>query len=440
MRYSHFGFIAIALTWGVCVNPESAAAQETEAELRREVRQLEGRVAQLEAQLDSLLGALRGGAVLQEPGPRDEEAELEALRAAAREAAGVDEAPAQPEPQASRTRSLQILNPEISATGDIVGTATAPAGEDTRLSAVPREFEFSFQASLDPFANTKIFVTHANDFEIAGLGQEAPEEGAGGSVEIEEGYLYWVGLPLGFGAKVGKFRQEVGLYNRWHTHALFEVERPLAAVAFLGEDGLIQTGGAVTFPSFSLGPTTNTGTLEVTAGSNDALFEGGNQLSFLANLRNFWDLSASSYVQLGATGVYGKNDDVSLDTRLLGLEASYRWAPPGRSLYRGFSLKGEWYFGWKDLETEKLQGNGGYLQANYKLGLRWVLGGRADYVDEYGDGPNIFQFAPSLSWWQSEWVRFRLQYNYVKPEGGSDNHTLLLQSVWAVGPHKHETY
>jgi len=37
-------------------------------------------------------------------------------------------------------------------------------------------------------------------------------------------------------------------------------------------------------------------------------------------------------------------------------------------------------------------------------------------------------------------VFLRLQYNYLKPDDGKANHTLLLQTVWAVGPHKHETY
>ena len=66
-------------------------------------------------------------------------------------------------------------------------------------------------------------------------------------------------------------------------------------------------------------------------------------------------------------------------------------------------------------------------------------GARADYVDGY-EGPDIIQLVPSISWWQSEWVRLRLQYNYLKPDGLSGNHTLLLQFVWAMGPDKHETY
>jgi hypothetical protein len=368
--------------------------------------------------------------------------ELAALRAAAQAAAAEGEA-ARPEPEApqtSRTRNLQMLNPEISVTGDFVGNFTAPQGESNNVSATPREFEFSFQAALDPYSRTKIFVTREQDFEIAGFPEEEGEAEEHGGFEIEEGYMYWVGLPGGVGAKVGKFRQEIGLYNRWHTHALFEVERSLAAVTFLGEDGLIQTGAAITLPSLTLGPATQTATFEVTLGDNQALFDNSNEMSYLGRLQSFWDLGASSYLQFGATGVYGQNDDEFLTSRLVAVDLSYRWTPPGRALYRDFQLKSEWYFVEKDFELTESTGNGGYVQANFRASRRWILGVRGDYLNGFGSEPKIFQLAPSISWWQSEWVRLRIQYNFLKPQGEAGNHTVLFQAVWAVGPHKHETY
>ena len=53
---------------------------------------------------------------------------------------------------------------------------------------------------------------------------------------------------------------------------------------------------------------------------------------------------------------------------------------------------------------------------------------------------SIQMVVPSLTWWQSEWIYLRLQYNYVKPNQLSASHTIMAQVVWAVGPHKHETY
>ena len=86
---------------------------------------------------------------------------------------------------------------------------------------VPREFELAFQANLDPYSATKIFVSFED-----------------GEVSIEEGYIYWTGLPAHLRVDVGVFRQEVGDLNRWHLHALPESEYPLVYRSYLGPDGL----------------------------------------------------------------------------------------------------------------------------------------------------------------------------------------------------------
>lgn len=448
LRPAVVGLILASALW-----PDVAHAQETRTD------SLEARVTRLETLVDSLLIELQrlspepADAVVAAPAEVvDEEAELEALRAAAMAAAEAarpttvtDTAGA----QRSRTRDLSVLNPEISVTGDLVGSFASPEGGDSQITAVPREFEFSFQSALDPYSGTKIFVTREEEIEIAGLedvlssgaseGEPGTEESAEehGGFELEEAYVYWVGLPVGL--KAGKFRQEVGLFNRWHTHALLEVERPLATIAFLGEDGLIQTGASLTLPSFGVGAATQTAWFEVGVADN-ALFDGGTDLSYLGRFQSFLDLSPSTYLQFGANGLYGRNDEVSLDSRLLSVDVAFRWAPSGRSLYRELTLKGEWYWAKKDFGDIEQTGNGGYAQASFRLDRRWIAGLRADYLDNFGTEQSAFQLVPSLTWWQSEWLRLRLQYNFLKPESLGGNHSLLLQTVWSIGPHKHETY
>jgi hypothetical protein len=401
--------------------------------LRAEIRRLTARLDSLERLVARLA---RGGQDTTEA--KDE---LEALRAAARRAAAEGASPDSTAPQQSRTRNLSILNPEISATGDVVGSFLAPNGDDTGIRATPREFEFSFQSALDPYTRTKIFASYEEELEIAGIDLEEPGTAGGhGGFSIEEAYLYWVGLPGNLGLKAGKFRQEIGLFNRWHTHALYEIDRPLAAVAFLGDDGLIQTGLSLTTPSLAIGPATQSLVLEATQGTNDALFAGGTDLSALGRFQSFWDLGAASYFQVGATGVTGRNDAEDLDTRLLGLDFFFRWAPANASMYRGVELRSAWYFATQEIAGARQTGHGGYGQVNARLNRRLVLGTRVDYLDGYGSDPRIVQVVPSLSWWQSEWVRLRLQYNFVKPAAADPSHTVLLQVVWAMGPHKHESY
>ncbi len=430
-------WLAGLLTWST-LRPAGVEAQ-TRAD------SLEARVVRLEALVDSLLGVVSTAPRAAEPEPVDE---LAALREAARQAAR-EAAPATADTGSaaqSRTGNLNILNPEISVTGDIVGGFLSPAEGESEATAIPREFEISFQAALDPFARTKIFFTREEELPIAGLdkvlgGGEEGEAGEerGGNIELEEGFLYWVGLPGSIGLKAGKFRQEIGLYNRWHTHALLEIERPLATAAFLGDDGLIQTGVSLALPSMQIGSGTQTITLEATK-SDNKMFEGGTDLSYLGRFQSFWDLGPSTWVQFGVTGVTGQNDDLELDSRLVGVDFAFRWAPPSQARYRELTLKGEWYWSERDVMAESSAGNGGYAQASYRWNRRWITGLRTDWLDGFGDAPRAFQLVPSISWWQSEWVRLRVQYNYLRRSGFDADHTFLFQTVWAVGPHKHETY
>lgn len=416
---------------------EAGAPPDTVApdSLLRRIDLLERRIRALERRLDSLAarGADTAGAA----------EGLAAMREAAREAA--EEARSTVTDTTgggrSRTRSLQALNPEISVAGDFVGTVTSPAGAGgTEATAVPRGVEFSFQSALDPHTRMKVFAVREEGFPIAGLGDdEAGGHGHGDGMDVEEAYMYWVGLPGGFGARAGKFRQQFGLYNRWHGHALLDVDRPLPYGSFLG-GSLVQTGAGVTLPSFALGPSVNTLDVEVARGSSEALFGGSDELTYTGRYRSFFDLSPSSYLQIGGSAVHGGNDATDLTSTVLGFDASFRWQPPGRSLYRDLQLKAEWFLAERETGAEQLDGHGGYLQASYRLDRRWVLGARADYVDRLGTGPDVLQLAPSITYWQSEWVRMRLQYNLVRPEGGGENHSVLLQVVWAAGPHKHDKY
>jgi hypothetical protein len=427
-------FVLGLLTWLSAVAPGSLAGQETRAD------SLEARVQRLEAVVDSLLRVLGGQA--DEATAADE---LEALREAARAAAAETSEPSEDAP--SRTGSLSILNPEISVTGDVVGAWLTPRDGGSEATAIPREFELSFQAALDPYTRTKIFFSREEELPIAGLdevlsfgeGKGAEEDEHGSGVDLEEAYVTWVGLPQAFGLKAGRFRQELGLYNRTHTHALLEIDRPLASVAFLGDDGLIQTGVSLALPSVQTGAGTQSLTLQAAAASN-ALFQGGTGFSYLGRFQSFWDLSPSTYVQFGVNGVTGRNDDLDLSSELLGVDVSFRWAPPSQARYRELTLRGEWYWTRRDILDERRSGNGGYGQASMRWSQRWITGVRADWLDGFGEGPTAFQFVPSVSWWQSEWVRLRLQYNLLKRAGFDADHTFLLQTVWAVGPHRHEAY
>ena len=395
--------------------PPARSQQPTQ----RQVDSLAAQVRQLRVKLDSLLAASGRQAAPAVP-PGDE---LAALRAAASQAAGAKDTVGAADTSnapVGRERNQSQLNPEIGVTGDV--RAYAVPGEVQRNNFDPREFEIGFQSALDPYSHTKIFVSIEN-----------------GAVSLEEGYAYWTGLPGRLRLDVGKFRQQFGELNRWHLHALPETEYPLAVTAYLGEDGLSGTGISLYRAFGGLG--THELTAQITSSSSDAeLFGGGGRPTFLGRLLNFWQLNGSTYMQLGGSFLYGTEPDSALHTMVGGLEFRLTWRPPARALYKEWTVRGELLALDKEFAGTGPTRLGGYVSSTYRLNQRFILGARYDYVESPDFGVITRQFLPSLTMWQSEWVFLRAQYQWRRVANAPDDHQIAMQAVWAIGPHKHETY
>jgi hypothetical protein len=424
MTRHHQAVVAALAALAVLALASRASAQEPA--VQRRVDSLAAEVRALKARLDSLRaqGARAPGAA---PAKRDTAAtdELAALRAAAAAAAGTDTArlradTAQPTRFIGRERNQAQLNPEISATGDVRAGGYTEGVQ--RENFDPREFEVGFQSALDPYSNTKIFVALEN-----------------GSVSVEEGYAYWTGLPGHIRFDIGKFRQQFGEVNRWHLHALPETEYPLALRTLLGGDGLAGTGISLYRAFGGLG--THELTAQVTRSESDGeLFGGGGRPTYLVRLLNFWQLTHSTYMQLGGTALYGTDPDSTLRTKLGGIDFRFTWRPPAAGLYREWTLRGELYALRKEYAGAGTTRLGWYAGTTYKLGQRWIAGAHYDYVEDPLSGVITRQVIPSLTLWQSEWVELRAQYTWAKTAGVDATNQFALQAVWAIGPHKHETY
>lgn len=369
------------------------------------------------------------------PPAADSSDDLAALRAAAAEAAGeaapspspapADTGAVPPPPRTEfvgRQRNASVLNPEISATGDIRLVARDGRQRD---NGVAREFEIALQSALDPYSSTKVFLTFENE-----------------EVGVEEGYIYWTGLPGRLRVDVGKFREQIGDLNRWHLHALPETEYPLVYQRFLSPEGLSGVGLSLyTALPLSLAGGTHEIWVQGTTAESDALYAGGRQPTLLFRLQNFWQLSRSTYAQIGASATGGNNDDAGLRSRLAGLDLRLTYRPPEAGTRREITLRAEGY----RLHASELGTTtnryGAYVDLNAKLTRRWVLGTRYDWVEApRGPAATEWRLTPSVTWWQSEFVYLRLEGEHRHSDLDGGHRMLSLQAVWAMGPHKHETY
>jgi hypothetical protein len=393
---------------------------------------LAARVGALERRLAVLQKTrCRPGAAPAPAQPPDSNDDLAAIRAAAARAAGQTPPaegdsipPKQTEapPPSAGPRGANLLNPEISATGDVRIVAHEGRQENT---GVAREFEFAFQSALDPYSNTKIFMTFED-----------------GEVGIEEGYLYWTGLPGRLRLDVGKFRQQVGDLNRWHLHALPETEYPLVYQRFFSAEGLTGVGLSLytTLP-FSLAGATHEVWLQGTTTGSEGLQASGHQPVLLGRLQNFWQLSRSTYAQLGVTGLGGNNDDAGLRSRVAGLDFRLTYRPPQAATRRDITFRAEGYRFHADELGTTTNRYGTFLDLQARTSQRWVLGARYDWVEApRGADDTEWRVTPNITWWESEFVFLRLEGEHRHTELEGSRNMLSFQAVWAMGPHKHETY
>jgi len=303
---------------------------------------------------------------------------------------------------------------------------------------------------------------------------------------LGEAYMTRFGLLPNVNVTLGKFRQQFGVVNRWHKHGLDQVDFPLALRQIFGPGGLNQTGGAVEWTLPDVMGCSQELVLQVTDGENGRVFgeNAGNAPCGLLHYKVFRDLTASTYAELGCSGLYGRNNawtvgqttneagtveavcaDSDRDVRVLGAEWTVSWEPTERMRYRNLTWRTEAYALEKDIlapdgtgeDTINAWGLYSYLES--KVSRTLVLGVRGDYfepdVKTYADSETVsfaplavteqgayrWQLGPYVTWHQSPFVHFRAEYNHQDGHGtGPEEDVFWLQCIFAAGPHKHERY
>lgn len=439
-----------SVVFGVLVGPLGPIAAYAQDVPAAELDSLRAEIEVLKAQLDSLGDVVGRGQVGQgvrrqgEP-QTDAIARLRAAaEAAAREATTDTIAQAQGTQEfVGRTRSLQALNPEISLNGDLYGSIQSD--DPSTDNFIPREVEVSFISALDPFTRAKVFLAAEEEGGRIEVFPGDSEEAHGAGVGVEEGYVEWVALPGGVGIKAGRFFQQFGQLNRWHAHALQFQSRSLPHLAFIGEEALAQDGVSAHWLLPTGGSGAYEATVEVGRSGNEILFGEAHGLSYLGHMNAFWQLSASTDLDLGVSALFGDYEDLAgrRDHSVFGAEMSFNWAPPERSLYRGVSVRGGVMFsdpGAISGLPEPSPALGVWSLVEVKLSRKWILGGRYEWV-ENPENPteSAWLASPALTYWQSEYVRLRAEYDVLgNPEKTTGQFTLRI--TFAMGPHKHETY
>jgi hypothetical protein len=409
-----------------------AAAQDPEvSKLREEVKRLQDRVDQLDAQQKST------------PAPKGQSG----------------------------------FNPEISLI--LQGTAATssqdpdkyritgfpPSGGD--VAPAPRGFslgesELIIGGNVDPYFRGQL---------VAAL---TPEN----ELEIEEAFFQTLSLGKGFSLKGGRFLSGIGYLNEIHQHAWDFQDAPLPYKAFLGgvfnDDGVQVRWVAPTDLFFELGAEAGRG--RGFPGSNRSK-NGAGAGSLFGHVGG--DLGASTAWRGGLSYLETSPQDRAFEdfdslgnavtqsfsgkSRLWIADFVVKWAPEGNARDTNFKLQGEYFKRNEDgdLAANGLAGSyssrqsGWYAQAVYQFMPRWRVGYRYDRLDHgtvtnsivdsgaasAADFPLLMtDYNPTrntvmLDFSLSEFSRFRLQLASDKSQPGVTDNQVLLQYILSLGAH-----
>jgi hypothetical protein len=314
----------------------------------------------------------------------------------------------------------KIFNPDIA----VIGNFLSAAGRNP-VEPLPgfdlREAEVSLQAVVDPYARADFFLA-------------ATPEG----LEVEEGYLTFSTLPGGVLAKVGKMKQQFGKVNTMHAHTQPWADSPLAMRNLLGgEEGMSDAGVSVSKlvlnPWFFLEATG-----EIYRGSA-GVFEASKpgNVSWLGRLRGYRDLTEGTNLDVGASFARGHNDaGEDFTTRLFGLDATFRYRPLRRAIYRRFVGRTELMWSRREQEDGTIPAFGMYVSGEYQFARRWFAGLRYDR-SERAFAASLVDKGPSviLTFWPSEFSQIRGQFRRTRYAEGAIANEALFQFLFSIGAH-----
>ncbi len=336
-----------------------------------------------------------------------------------------------PSPTPAPPSGAKVFNPDIGIIGNLLGATGNPGPGSDAIAPMKslslQESEASFQAVVDPYARADFFLAFG-------------EEG----VEVEEGYVTFTSLPASLLVKAGKMRASFGRLNLFHNHTLPWVDRPLVMYNLLGgstedADTGIKDSGVSVSRLLPIGSVYLEAVGEVFRGDSGALFQASRRsdVSVIGHLKSYADLSDDANLEVGLSYARGHNNQGSAFlTQLYGVDATYRWKPLRRALYRSLVARTELVWSRREEPGTTRSAFGFFASADYQLARRWFAGLRYDWSERARD-PDVRDRGASavLTFWPSEFTQLRGQYRRTTYGSGAAANELLLQVLFTIGAH-----
>jgi len=368
----------------------------------------------------------------------EQQKEINALKETQKVQPQVSVAQTTPQQPAQATILPGKLTPEIGAVADMAVKFEKPRFDPDHANQLRvRGLELVLGSNVDPYSRLDATVAFTE------------EDGA----ELEEAYLTRFGLPFGTTARIGRFKPRIGKMLPVHRDSIDTVDEPFVIQRYFGEEGMSKTGFDVTrLIDLSL-PSVHQVTIGVLQGGNG---EGGTAFgaatrrpTLYGHLKNYLDITDTTNVEFGISDALGSNNkDAGFKSNILGFDATLRHA---LNPLQEVKLQGETFYLHRKEPIDDLDGTtdpggnfwGSYGLFDFRFSPAWGTGFRFDYVkpvDRLLSDPNKAEigYTGYLTFYQSEFARWRAQFSHVLRTTGETDNRVFLQGTFAIGEHKHK--
>jgi hypothetical protein len=126
-----------------------------------------------------------------------------------------------------------------------------------------------------------------------------------------------------------------------------------------------------------------------------------------------------------------------LDKRLVGVDATFRYRPLARAIYRRLNIRTELIWSNQQLpDAPDASAFGTYVMGEYQFAQRWFLGGRVDRSGRVTDGAQVDKGASVfMTFWPTEFSQIRGQYRYTRYAEAVSGNEFLFQFNFSIGAH-----
>ncbi|MEA2710234.1 MAG: hypothetical protein QOF78_2835 [Phycisphaerales bacterium] len=350
-------------------------------------------------------------------------------------------------------RTPANFNPDVAVVIDALGSWSNQRSNNAYNRIDVREAELDLRAAIDPRADGVLVLAFPRDvdnfpFPEAGDPQTSPETGAA----VEEAYAFFhdFGVP-NLTAKLGRFHLRFGRQNVLHLHDLPTSDPPLVNQAFLAPEALSDSGLSLSYviPPKLIGDQYVELVAEVLAG------EGGDSASPTLtgdltvdspalNLHALWnhDITSDMNLELGGSWLTAsRSADNSERVNLFGFDATLvRTDPTGQ--FNNQLLQAEVMHAIVDQPDGGATQHawGAYVLGQQQIHKDWYAGVRVDWTQNpNADDQEIWAVSPYVSWYWSEFLRFRVEYQHR--DGDPENaDAIYLQATYIFGAHPPHPY